>query len=85
MLGEDVYMPVANVFRERLRSATHAKEKAQSHQKRQTPKYLHVIVSPQDQQQYRVDAEAQGDIATLKWDVICEYMGSMADAAVTDI
>ena len=84
MLGDKVYMPVANVFHERLRSATRAKAEAKSHEKRHTPKYLRIIASPDDQQQHRLDAEPQGDVVTLKWEVVCQYIGSMADAAFTD-
>jgi hypothetical protein len=49
MLGEEVYMPVANVYRKILCSSPRASEQSMSHEKHQTPKYLHIITSPKDE------------------------------------
>ena len=79
-----MYVPVAEVYRKTLRSSTRAQNEAKSQGKRQTPPYLRVIASPKDQQRLRLDAEAEGNVVTLKWDVVKQYLGSVADAAVTD-
>ena len=84
MLGEGAFEPVVNVYREKHRSSIHAKKESSSQQKRQTPRYLRVIATPDDQQQKCLEAEAQGDVAVLKWDIVVRYAGSAAHAAMAD-
>jgi hypothetical protein len=76
VLGEGVFEPVIDVYLKKLRSTTRAKMESSSEQKRHTPRYLRIIATPDDQQQPNLEAEAQGDVAVLKWCVVESYVGS---------
>jgi hypothetical protein len=71
-LGEEGREPVVKAF-QGLRSSTRAKEDS-SQPKRQIPRYLRVIVTPDDQQQtHHLEAEAQDGVAVLKWEKMVQY------------
>jgi hypothetical protein len=78
LLGPAIHQPVIDGIRSRLRSAN--KQPALS-QMRETPRYLRIIASPDDEQQTRLKAEFQGDVGIVKWNVVKECVGSMADTA----
>jgi hypothetical protein len=78
MLGPEIYQPVVEHIRARLRSADTPHKQLP---KRETPRYLRIIASPDDEQDIRLRAEFQGDVGTLRWDVVKECVGSMADIA----
>jgi len=81
-LGHDVYKPVVNAYRSRLRSFTRT---LQEHAlpERKTPRFLSVIVTPDDQMDSRLEEDSTGTLAAMKWDVLEEYAGSTLDAMMT--
>jgi len=84
VLGEDVYAPVVDCYRNKLRSSTRHKEEHVLLPKRQTPRLLRVVATPDDKQQERLK-EGWGDpVAVLKWDVVKGYLGSTADVLTTE-
>jgi hypothetical protein len=82
LVGPEVYPPVADGYRSKLRSATQAKKDADSQPQRKTPRYLRVIASPDDTQRRRLETGYPGDVAMLRWDVMKEYSGA-ADIITT--
>jgi hypothetical protein len=60
-------------MRSRLRSA-----KQTSLGTRKTPTFLRIIASPDDEQGNRLNAQSQGDVATLKWDAVVNCIGESA-------
>ncbi|KAF8519086.1 hypothetical protein BU17DRAFT_90258 [Hysterangium stoloniferum] len=79
VLGPAVYTPIANSYRRKLRSSIRAQQQSASHSVRQTPRFLRIIATPDDEQQKRLKGEWNGDVAVLRWDVVERYIGSMAD------
>jgi hypothetical protein len=75
MLGTEAYKPFFNVYRQKLRSATAQTKEAT----RSTPRFLRTILTPDDKQDSRLQGESGDTMAVLKWDVVKEYAGSMAD------
>jgi hypothetical protein len=81
--GQDEYTPVAvDTYRSKLRSSTQTQthQQSASHSTRQTPRCLRVNVSPDDQQQNRLEDD---DVAVLRWDVVRHCIGSIADSVKT--
>jgi hypothetical protein len=78
ILGKDVFRPVADTYCSKLRSSTRAHQQSASHPTRQTPRYLRVIVTPDDQQKH-LEGKLKDDVAVLRWDVVRDYIGSTAD------
>ena len=85
ILGQDVYIPVADTYRSKLRSSTQADQQSASHSARQTPRFLRIIVTPDDEQRKRLEGEWKGDVAVLRWDVIENYIGSTTDLVKTTV
>ncbi|KAF8510678.1 hypothetical protein BU17DRAFT_97886 [Hysterangium stoloniferum] len=79
VLGPAVYTPIADIYRSKLRSSIRAQQQSASHSTRQTPRFLRIIATPDDQQQKRLKREWKGDVAVLQWDVVKGYIGSTAD------
>jgi hypothetical protein len=77
MLGSDEYQPVANRYCSKLRSANHEPPPIP---KREVPRYLRIVASPDDKQEHRLLAEPLGNVVTLKWDVVTECIGSVAES-----
>ena len=77
ILGPEVYQPVTEHIRNRLRSA----DKSKPLPTRETPRHLRIIASPDDEQEVRLREEFRGDIGTLKWDVVKECVGPIVDFA----
>lgn len=67
--GTDEFRLAVEGMRSRLRSAR------QPSGTRKTPKFLRVVASPDDKHGNRLDSQRQGDVATLKWDAVVEYIG----------
>ena len=78
MLGPAIQQQAIDGIRSRLRSAN---KQPTSSQTRETPRYLHIIASPDDKQDIRLKAEFQGDVGIVKWNVVKECAGSIADTA----
>ena len=78
MLGPAIQQQAIDGIRSRLRSTN---KQATSSQTRETPRYLRIIASPDDKQEIRLKAEFEGDVGVVKWNVVQECAGSVADAA----
>jgi hypothetical protein len=78
LLGPATYQPTIDGIRRRLRSAN--KQPASS-KTRETPWYLRIIASPDDEQEKRLKAEFKGDVGIVKWNVVKECAGAPADTA----
>jgi len=81
-LGQDVYKPVVNAYCSKLCSSTctlqeHALPVCK------TPRFLSVIVTPDDQMDSCLEEDLTGTLAAMKWDVLEEYAGSTLDAMMT--
>jgi len=77
ILGHKVYKPVAGVYRQKLRSAITAQQEP-PRPERKTPPFLRIVASPDDDQAKHLAAELK-PTAILKWAVVKDYIGSMAD------
>jgi hypothetical protein len=75
-LGTKQFKPSVNVYCEKLRSAQ------TEHATRKTPRFLRTIVTPDDNQNSRLQGDSKDTMAVLKWEIVKEYAGSMADALV---
>jgi hypothetical protein len=82
MLGEGIYDEVTNAYLENLRKYQSKEEYAPG---RATPKYLRIVVSPDEHQQSRLAGEPRGDVATLKWDAVEKCIGSASNVIRTYI
>ena len=85
ILGQDVYVRVADTYYSKLRSSTQAHQRSASHLARQTPRFLRIIVTPDDKQRKRLEEKWNDDVAVLRWDVIDNYIGSTADLVKTTV
>ena len=81
MLGPKDYKPVIDAYRKKLRSST-AAQRGLPLPKRETPTFLRIVASPDDDRVNRLAAELM-PTATLKWDMVKGYIGSVADAITT--
>lgn len=79
MLGPEVYAPVETAYRSKFRSSTQTKQTIASQQQRQSPRFLRIIATPDDDQKNRLTTESTGDMVVLRWDVVKKYGGSAAD------
>ena len=79
LLGPEIFTPIlADTYRSKFHSCrTHHQQSASV--TRQTPRFLRVIATPDDEQQKRLEGEWKGDVAFLRWDVMKDYLGSTAD------
>ena len=75
MLGPGEYKPVVEK-RYCLRSSTLSYQTLASQLPRQTPRYLQIIATPDDEQNDRLKAEQKGNVGALRWDCMEEYVGS---------
>jgi hypothetical protein len=78
LLGSAVSKP----FVDQLRSPTSSDQTFASQPQRQTPRYLRVIASPEDERRQRLKAECKGDVGVLRWECMQQYLGSTADVVV---
>ncbi|KAF8523105.1 hypothetical protein BU17DRAFT_64002 [Hysterangium stoloniferum] len=69
VLGSAVYTPIANIYHSKLRSSIRAQQQSTSHSMRQTPRFLCIIATPDDEQQKHLKKEWKGHVAVLRWDV----------------
>lgn len=81
ILGDKVYTPVIDVYRQKLRGATTAQQEP-SLPERKTPSFLRIVSSPDDDQAKLLVAELR-PTAILKWAVVKDYIGSPADIITT--
>ena len=82
LLGPAVYKPVADSYCNKLRSYTEAQELSATYPTRQTPRFLSIIVTPDDEQEKRRAGERMGDsteVAVLRWSFVEKYLGSLAN------
>ncbi|KAF8518557.1 hypothetical protein BU17DRAFT_90907 [Hysterangium stoloniferum] len=79
IFGPAVYTPIADIYRTKLCSSIRAQQQSPSQSTRQTPRFLRIIATPDDEQQKRLKEEWTGDVAVLGWDVVKGYIGSTAD------
>ena len=77
ILGDKVYTPVIDGYRQKLRSATTAQQ-GPPLPKRKTPSFLRIVASPDDDSDRRLAAELK-PTAILKWAVVKDYIGSATD------
>jgi len=81
MLGQNVYKLVVNAWK--LRSSTCTPHEF-TLPERKTPRFLSVIVTPDDRMDSRMDSyleeDLTGTLVTMRWDVLKEYAGSTLDA-----
>jgi hypothetical protein len=85
VLGPEVYVPIADAYCSKLRSRTTAQQQSASYSTRQTPRFLRIIATPNDNQRKRLEGERKGDMAVLRWDVVKKYLGSTADLVKTTV
>lgn len=78
-LGPNVHAPVVEIYCSKLRSSSYKEGARAPVPKRQTPRYLHVIAAPDDEEPRRLDTEAPDSVAVLKWDVVTNYTGLTVD------
>ena len=71
-------------YRDKLHSSTEASQQSTSHSTRQTPRFLRVIATPNDEMA-RQHFNGEDDVAILRWDKVTEYMSSTADSVVNAI
>ncbi|KAF8338350.1 hypothetical protein F5887DRAFT_1137571 [Amanita rubescens] len=84
ILGEGGDAPnIAETYRSQYRDKQ-ASQKSASHSTRQTPRFLRVIATPNDEKA-RQHFNGEDDVAILRWDKVTEYMGSTADSVVKAI
>ncbi|KAF8521957.1 hypothetical protein BU17DRAFT_64682 [Hysterangium stoloniferum] len=69
VLGPAVYTPIADIYRSKLHSSIQAQQQSVSHSMRQTPRFLRIIATPDNEQQKNLKGEWKGDVAVLRWDV----------------
>jgi hypothetical protein len=81
MLGPAEYQPIVAGYRQKLRSFTALNEQLASKPSRKTPKYLRIIAAPDANQQW--ESEPQGDVGALRWGLVEEYLGSIAQFLIT--
>ena len=82
MLGSAEYKFSVDEYRQKLRSCQNLNA---TQPLRKTPKYLRIIASPDDAQMERLNAEVNGDIGVLRWEVVKRYLGSTADIVGTTL
>ena len=71
VLGPEVFTPkLVDTYRSKL--GVHQ----QSDSTRQTPRFLRVVATPDDEQQKRLEGEWKGgNVAFMRWDVMKDYLG----------
>jgi hypothetical protein len=77
LLGSAVYNPVADSYRNKLRDHTKAQELSASYPTRQTPRFLSIIMTPNDEQEKRRAGQRMGDgteVAVLRWSLVEKYL-----------
>ena len=73
---------VSKSFVDKLRSSISSDQTFASQPQRKTPRYLRVMVTPNDGQSQRLKAEWKGDVGVLRWECVQQYLGSTADVIV---
>jgi len=82
VLGREVYTPIiAEAYCSKLHSSTQACQQSASHSARQTPIFLSVIATPDDEGQRNLSG-GKDDVAVFRWDKVKEYIGSTAESLV---
>ena len=79
MLGLAEYKLLLDQLRKTLRSSTKFDQQFASQPPRQTPKYLRIIATRDDEQEKRLKAEWKGDVGVLQWEGVEQYLDSTAD------
>ncbi|KAF8512020.1 hypothetical protein BU17DRAFT_96669 [Hysterangium stoloniferum] len=81
VLGPAVYTPIADIYRSKLHSSIQAQQQSVSHSTRQTPRFLRIIATPDNEQQKNLKGEWKGDVAVLRWDVgtLYEFNGRITE------
>ena len=72
--------PATETYRSKLCSSTKGVQVLDSSPMRQTPRFLRVIATPDDNQNDRLEGHSKGDMAILRWSFVNEYVGSSLDA-----
>jgi len=85
MLGNAEYKPLIDEYRNKLRSSGALDGIFATKPLRKTPKYLRIVAAPDDKQEKRLKAEIKGDVGVLRWKVIEDFFGSMADALTVKV
>jgi hypothetical protein len=83
VLGPEVYMPITDTYCSNLRNRTRNQQPSASHTTRQSPRFLRIIATPDDQQCKRLQQEWKGGVAVLRWDIMKAYIGLTADLVKT--
>ena len=82
MLGPEVYGPAVEKHYH-LRSYISSGQTSPSQPSRQTPRYLRIIATPDNEKNQRLIAEQEGDVGILRWDCVEQYVGSTVDVVGT--
>ncbi|KAF8521967.1 hypothetical protein BU17DRAFT_64689 [Hysterangium stoloniferum] len=70
ILGPEIHVPIVETYHKKLRNSIQAQQQSASDSsRRQTPRFLRIIATPDDEQRERLKAEWKGDLAVLRWDV----------------
>jgi hypothetical protein len=85
MLGNAKYKPLIDEYRTKLCSSGALDGKFATKPPQKTPKYLRVVVAPDDEQEKHLGAEINGDVGVLRWQVIKDFFGSMVDALTVKV
>ena len=86
MLGIAEYKPLIEEYRSKLRSSAALDEKFSTKSLRKTPKYLRIVAAPaNDLHEKRLKADINGDMGVLRWKVVTDFLGSMADAMTVQV
>lgn len=83
MLGSAESKPLIDDYRQKLRSSTASSQKFASQPQRQTPRYLRIIATRDDNQKQRLKAEWKGDVGVMRWESVERYLGSVANVVGT--
>jgi hypothetical protein len=81
ILGSTVFKPVVEAYRSKLRSSAAAQHTLPSPE-RETPPFLRIVATPDTNQANRLEAELI-PVAILKYEVVEEFLGSMAHTITT--
>jgi hypothetical protein len=82
MLGQNVYKPVVNAYHSKLHSSTCTLQEL-ALLEHKTPRFLSVIVTPDNQMNSHLEEDSTGTLVAMRWDVLKDYAGSTLDAMMT--
>jgi hypothetical protein len=76
-VGQGAFLPPANPARDKIRSVQLTQQKLAGLPVRATPRFLRVIVTPDDKRQAnRLEADHKGDLVVMKWEAFVKHVGS---------